>query len=132
MLLYLDLAWSAAASQGRLRNKRDYLEAIVQGAARRIRPKFMTAATMFIGLIPILLADGTGSGVMKRIAAPVIGGLATSVLMELIVYPVLYAMWKTAGHDGNAVAEPQLEMASFFLLRGIARPPYSRISSSYL
>jgi Cu(I)/Ag(I) efflux system membrane protein CusA/SilA len=114
MLLYLDLAWSAAASEGRLRNKRDYVEAIVQGAARRIRPKFMTVATMFIGLIPILLTDGTGSGVMKRIAAPVIGGLATSFLMELIVYPVLYAMWRTAGHDGNSIAEAQLERTSLF------------------
>ena len=64
----------------------------------------MTVATMFIGLAPILLANGTGSGVMKRIAAPVLGGLATSFLMELLVYPVLFAMWKArrSGEDGGA------------------------------
>jgi Cu(I)/Ag(I) efflux system membrane protein CusA/SilA len=112
MLLYLDLAWSAAAGEGRLRNQLDYVEAIVQGAAQRIRPKFMTVAAMFIGLIPILLTDGTGSGVMKRIAAPVIGGLATSFLMELIVYPVLYAIWKTPDRDWNTISEPQLERTS--------------------
>jgi len=94
MLLYLDLAWSAAAREGRLRNDGDSVEAIVQGAARRIRPKFMTVAAMFLGLIPILLSGATGSGIMKRIAAPVVGGLATSFLMELLVYPVLYAIWK--------------------------------------
>jgi Cu(I)/Ag(I) efflux system membrane protein CusA/SilA len=110
MLLYLDLAWSSAASEGRLRNKRDYIEAIVQGAARRIRPKFMTVATMLIGLIPIMLTDGTGSGVMKRIAAPVVGGLATSFLMELIAYPVLYAIWKTPSRHGNSMAEPHIEV----------------------
>jgi Cu(I)/Ag(I) efflux system membrane protein CusA/SilA len=112
MLLYLNLAWSAAASEGRLRSKRDCVETIVQGAARRTRPKFMTVATMFIGLIPILLTDGTGSGVMKRIAAPVVGGLATSLLMELIVYPVLYAIWKKAGRHRNSIAEPQFETPS--------------------
>ena len=110
MLLYLDLAWSSAASEGRLRNKRGYLEAIVQGAARRIRPKFMTVATMLIGLIPIMLTDGTGSGVMKRIAAPVVGGLATSFLMELMVYPVLFAIWKTPSRHGNSMAEPHIEV----------------------
>ncbi len=95
MLLYLNLAWAAATREGRLRRTHDITETIVQGAARRIRPKFMTVATMFVGLVPILLADGTGSGMMKRIAAPVIGGLATSFLMELLVYPVLFAIWKT-------------------------------------
>jgi Cu(I)/Ag(I) efflux system membrane protein CusA/SilA len=100
MLLYLDLAWASAGRDGPV-------EAIVQGAARRIRPKFMTVATMFVGLVPILLADGIGSGMMKRIAAPVIGGLTTSFLMELIVYPVLYAMWKTSDRPGseNRLAE---------------------------
>jgi Cu(I)/Ag(I) efflux system membrane protein CusA/SilA len=112
MLLYLNLAWSSAASEGRLRNQRDYVEAIVQGAARRIRPKFMTVATMFIGLIPILLTDGIGSGIMKRIAAPVVGGLATSFLMELIVYPVLYAIWKKSGRHRNSIAEPRFETTS--------------------
>lgn len=108
MLLYLDLAWTAAVRDNRLRDGPDVTEAIVQGAARRIRPKFMTVATMFIGLAPILLANGTGSGVMKRIAAPVLGGLATSFVMELLVYPVLYAIWKTQGRgedEGAGVAK---------------------------
>jgi Cu(I)/Ag(I) efflux system membrane protein CusA/SilA len=64
------------------------------GAVRRTRPKFMTVAAMFIGLAPILWSTGAGAEVMKRIAAPMVGGLATSFLMELIVYPVLYEAWK--------------------------------------
>ena len=70
------------------------LGAIVQGAARRIRPKFMTVATMFLGLVPILWSTGAGSEVMKRIAAPMIGGLFTSFLMELMVYPAIYLLWR--------------------------------------
>jgi len=69
-------------------------EAIMNGAVRRLRPKFMTVATMALGLIPIMWATGTGSDVMKRIAAPMIGGIFTSFLLELVVYPVIYEMWK--------------------------------------
>ena len=61
---------------------------------RRLRPKFMTVATMFIGLVPIMWATGTGSDVMKRIAAPMIGGIFTSFLLELLVYPAVYEVWK--------------------------------------
>jgi Cu(I)/Ag(I) efflux system membrane protein CusA/SilA len=103
MLLYLDLAWPSAARDGPV-------EAIVQGAARRIRPKFMTVATIFVGLVPILFSDGIGSGMMKRIAAPVIGGLTTSFLMELIVYPVLYAMWKTSDRNRSSISLPKPPM----------------------
>jgi copper/silver efflux system protein len=94
MLLYLDLAYEQARLEGRLRNLAELRQAIVQGAARRIRPKFMTVATMFVGLAPIMWATGTGSDVMKRIAAPVIGGLLTSFLLELVVYPALYEIWR--------------------------------------
>lgn len=95
MVLYLDLAWQKAVLEGRMRTAADLRCAVISGAVRRIRPKFMTVATMFLGLVPILWSTGAGAEVMKRIAAPMVGGLATSFLMELIVYPVLYEQWKS-------------------------------------
>ena len=94
MLLYLDLAYEQAKKEGRLRNLADLQEAIRYGAAERLRPKFMTVATTFLGLIPIMWSIGAGADVMKRIAAPMIGGILTSFLLELLVYPVIYQMWK--------------------------------------
>jgi len=94
MLLYLTLAHRARAESGRLRNAADLEEAIVEGAARRIRPKLMTVITMMVGLTPLLWSTGTGADVMKRIAAPMIGGLGSSFLLELLVYPALFAIWK--------------------------------------
>jgi Cu(I)/Ag(I) efflux system membrane protein CusA/SilA len=94
MLLYLDIAYGQARKDGKLRNLADLREAIMNGAVRRLRPKFMTVATMALGLIPIMWATGTGSDVMKRIAAPMIGGIFTSFLLELVVYPVIYETWK--------------------------------------
>jgi Cu(I)/Ag(I) efflux system membrane protein CusA/SilA len=94
MVLYLDLAWQKRIAEGRMQTHADLREAVLAGAVRRIRPKFMTVATMFLGLVPILWSTGAGAEVMKRIAAPMVGGLATSFLMELIVYPVLYERWK--------------------------------------
>jgi Cu(I)/Ag(I) efflux system membrane protein CusA/SilA len=72
----------------------DLHEAIIHGAVKRIRPKMMTVAAMFMGLIPIMWSLGTGSDVMKRIAAPMIGGILTSFIMELLVYPPIYSIWK--------------------------------------
>ncbi|MDZ7640163.1 MAG: efflux RND transporter permease subunit [Bryobacterales bacterium] len=94
MLLYLDLSYEDAKKKGLLRSAADLREAVVHGAVKRVRPKFMTVATMFIGLLPIMWSTGTGSDVMKRIAAPMIGGVATSFLLELLVYPVIYELWK--------------------------------------
>ena len=94
MLLYLDLAYEEARLQGRLHNLAGLREAIVQGAAKRLRPKFMTFATMFIGLLPILWSNGTGAEVMKRIAAPMVGGIFASFILELLVYPAIYAIWR--------------------------------------
>jgi Cu(I)/Ag(I) efflux system membrane protein CusA/SilA len=94
MLLYLDLAYEKARKEGRLRSLADLQAAIVQGAAKRLRPKFMTMATTCIGFIPIMWATGTGSDVWKRIAAPMVGGILTSFLLELIVYPAIYQIWK--------------------------------------
>ena len=95
MLLYLTLAHRAREASGRLRDAADLEEAIVEGAARRIRPKLMTVLTMILGLAPLLWSQGTGADVMKRIAAPMVGGLVTSFLLELLVYPALFAAWKS-------------------------------------
>ncbi len=94
MLLYLDLAYAKARREGRLRSLPDLQAAILDGAVKRIRPKFMTVACMFLGLVPIMWSTGTGSDVMKRIAAPMIGGTFTSFLLELVVYPAIYEVWK--------------------------------------
>ena len=94
MLLYLTLAHRRRAAEGTLRTRADLDEAIVEGAAQRIRPKLMTVLTTFIGLLPLMLSEGAGADVMKRIAAPMVGGLATSFLLELTVYPALFAIWK--------------------------------------
>jgi Cu(I)/Ag(I) efflux system membrane protein CusA/SilA len=94
MLLYCDLACAQARREGRLDSPGGLRDAIVHGAVKRLRPKLMTVATMFFGLLPIMWASGTGSDVMKRIAAPLIGGILTSFLLELVVYPPLYQMWK--------------------------------------
>ena len=94
MLLYLDLAYAQAKEEGRLHTLPQLHQAIVNGAAKRIRPKFMTAATLLLGLIPIMWSAGAGADVMKRIAAPMVGGIFTSFLMELMVYPAIYEIWK--------------------------------------
>ncbi len=94
MLLYLDLAYQQARKEGRLTSLAELRSAILEGAVKRIRPKFMTVATTFFGLIPIMWSLGTGADVMKRIAAPMIGGIFTSFLLELLVYPVIFEIWK--------------------------------------
>lgn len=90
MLLYLDLAFEKARAKDRLRDLQEVRTAIVEGAAKRIRPKFMTVAAAFVGLLPILWADGAGADVLRRIAAPMIGGLLSSFVLELLVYPTVY------------------------------------------
>ena len=94
MLLYLDLAYEQAKREGRLRSAPELRTAILEGAVQRLRPKFMTVATTFVGLIPILWATGAGADTMKRIAAPMVGGILTSFLLELLLYPVIYEAWK--------------------------------------
>ena len=94
MLLFLDLSYDEAKAQGRLRTLGDLHEAIIHGAVKRVRPKMMTVAAAFMGLMPIMWSVGTGADVMKRVAAPMVGGLATSFLMELLVYPAIYLLWK--------------------------------------
>ena len=94
MLLYLDLAFDQAKKEGRLGSLAGLQEAIMHGAVKRIRPKVMTVAVMFLGLVPIMWSTGAGADVMKRIAAPMIGGIFTSFLLELVVYPAIYEVWK--------------------------------------
>ncbi|MBV8475413.1 MAG: efflux RND transporter permease subunit, partial [Acidobacteria bacterium] len=94
MLLYLDLAYENAKQRRGHLNGDDLYHAIVEGAAKRLRPKFMTFATMTVGLVPIFWSNGAGSEIMKRIAAPMIGGIFTSFVLELLVYPAIYALWK--------------------------------------
>jgi len=94
MLLFLDLAYHEAIQKGRMRTERDLEEAIVHGAVKRVRPKLMTVMAAFMGLLPIMWSTGTGADMMKRVAAPMVGGLATSFLLELLVYPAVYAVWK--------------------------------------
>jgi Cu(I)/Ag(I) efflux system membrane protein CusA/SilA len=108
MLLYLDLATDRAKAEGRLNDRADLRRAVLEGAVHRLRPKFMTVATTFIGLLPILWSVGAGSDVMKRIAAPMVGGILTSFLLKLLVYPAIYEVWKgrslAPGPAGSPVA----------------------------
>ncbi len=94
MLLYLDLAYEERKSKGRMRSIADLKEAIEDGAVKRLRPKVMTVGVMFMGLVPIMWSTGAGSDVMRRIAAPMIGGIFTSFILELLVYPAIYEIWK--------------------------------------
>jgi len=96
MLLYLDLAYKERKEKGLLRHLTDLKEAIVQGAVKRVRPKMMTVGTTFMGLLPIMWSQAheTGADVMKRIAAPMVGGIFTSFIMELLVYPAIFLLWK--------------------------------------
>ncbi len=97
MLLYLDLAYEERRASGKMTTMRELKEAIIEGAVHRLRPKVMTVSVMFLGLAPILWSTGAGSDLMRRIAAPMIGGIFTSFIMELLVYPVLYQIWRRRG-----------------------------------
>ena len=107
MLLFLDLSHDEFKKTGRLRNREDLVEAIVHGAVKRVRPKAMTVLAAMLGLLPIMWSTGTGADLMKRIAAPMVGGLATSFLLELLVYPAIYYLWKK-----KEFAEPRGELAT--------------------
>jgi copper/silver efflux system protein len=107
MLLFLDLAHDEAKQRGLLETTGDLREAIVHGAVKRVRPKAMTVFAAFMGLLPIMWSTGTGADVMKRIAAPMVGGLVTSFALELLVYPAVYFLWKGRGvTHGPPSAQP--------------------------
>ena len=94
MLMYLDFSYQDAVKAGKMKTRSDLEEAVIHGAVKRIRPKMMTVMAAMLGLVPILWSIGTGADVMKRIAAPMIGGLLTSFILELLVYPPIYFFWK--------------------------------------
>jgi Cu(I)/Ag(I) efflux system membrane protein CusA/SilA len=94
MLLYLDLAHEKWKKEGRMNTVHDLQESIMEGAVKRIRPKLMTVAVILAGLVPIMFSHGAGADVMKRIAAPMIGGVITSEILELTIYPAIYLLWK--------------------------------------
>jgi len=94
MLLFLDLSYADAKRKLRLRSKANLVEAVIHGAVKRIRPKMMTVTAAFMGLMPIMWSIGVGSDMMKRVVAPMVGGLATSFVLELLVYPAIYFLWK--------------------------------------
>ncbi len=109
MLLYLDNSYERFKTEGRMRTRADLWQAVYDGAVKRIRPKTMTVAAAFIGLVPLLWATGTGADVMRRLAAPMLGGLFTSFLMELLIYPIIFYVAKGIGLGQKpTVTEPQV------------------------
>jgi len=102
MLLYLDLSYEERLKKGQMNNEYDLTEAIYEGAVHRLRPKLMTVSALIAGLIPIMWSGGAGADVMKRIAAPMIGGIFTSFLLELLIYPVIYFEWRKISHKWKA------------------------------
>jgi Cu(I)/Ag(I) efflux system membrane protein CusA/SilA len=106
MLLFLDLSYNDAIRRGRMRTREDLQEAIIHGAVKRIRPKLMTVCAAMMGLMPIMWSLGTGADMMKRVAAPMVGGLITSFILELLVYPPVYEFWKWNFEMGRGRERP--------------------------
>ncbi len=94
MIVYIDQAYERRRAQGRIRTLADIIDAHAEGTIQRVRPKLMTVGTMLIGLVPLLWATGSGGDVMKRIAAPMVGGLVTSAFLTLEIIPVIYTYWR--------------------------------------
>jgi Cu(I)/Ag(I) efflux system membrane protein CusA/SilA len=94
MLLYLTQAWKKRMDAGESISHETLSAAIHEGAVKRVRPKLMTVAAALVGLLPVMWSTGTGSEVMKRIAAPMVGGIVTSGILELLIYPAIFAVWK--------------------------------------
>ena len=101
MLLYLDLSYNRWYQEGRINALPDIEASVMEGAVKRIRPKIMTVSVILAGLVPIMFSSGTGADVMKRIAAPMIGGVVTSAILELIIYPAIYVIWKERALKGT-------------------------------
>jgi len=94
MLLYLDHAYDRRKREGHMNSLEDLEESVIEGAVQRIRPKMMTVLAILMGLLPIMWSTGTGADMMKRIAAPMVGGVITSFILELLIYPAIYTIWK--------------------------------------
>jgi Cu(I)/Ag(I) efflux system membrane protein CusA/SilA len=116
MLLYLDIAYERWRTEGRMATYADLAAAVDHGAVQRIRPKMMTVSAILFSLVPILWATGIGSDVMRRIAAPMVGGVVTSFLAELLVFPAIYFVWRSLGvergplfpHSAEGAAGPEV------------------------
>jgi Cu(I)/Ag(I) efflux system membrane protein CusA/SilA len=104
MLLYLDIAHKNWTEKGRMLTRGDLKQAVHHGAVKRIRPKVMTVITIIVGLLPVMWSTGAGADVMKRIAAPMVGGSVTSLAMEMLVYPVIFYIWR--GRKLETTLEP--------------------------
>jgi Cu(I)/Ag(I) efflux system membrane protein CusA/SilA len=98
MLLYLDISYHRHEAAGSLNSYQDLENAVMEGAVQRLRPKLMTVMAILMGLLPLMYGTGTGSEAMKRIAAPMVGGVITSFLLELFIYPSIYLLWKRHTH----------------------------------
>jgi Cu(I)/Ag(I) efflux system membrane protein CusA/SilA len=94
MLIYLDHAFNDRKLSGQMRSMKDLYGAVIEGAVERVRPKMMTVTAIMAGLLPILWGTGTGSQVMKRIAAPMVGGLVSSTMLTLVIIPAIYDIWR--------------------------------------
>ena len=94
MLLYLELAYEQWKKEGKLTDLQGLKDAIMHGAVKRIRPKIMTVSVILAGLVPIMFSHGAGADVMKRIAAPMVGGVVTSTILELMIYPAIFMLWR--------------------------------------
>ncbi len=109
MLVYLDEAFARFKAEGRMNSWSDLKQAISEGAVERVRPKLMTVATTLIGLLPVMIGTATGSQVMKRIAAPMVGGLISSTILTLIIIPAIYALWKRFALRGVFAQKDEIE-----------------------
>ncbi|RMD98554.1 MAG: efflux RND transporter permease subunit, partial [Calditrichaeota bacterium] len=109
MLTYLDRAYNQRLLHGRMNSKADLVEAVVEGTALRLRPIVMTMTAIIGGLLPIMWGHGTGSQVMRRIAAPMVGGMATATLLTLLVIPSIYYLWKGWRLPKEAEENPQAQ-----------------------
>ncbi len=111
MLLYLDLAYNKWKEDGRINSEKDLEESIIDGAVKRVRPKMMTVMAILMGLLPIMWSTGAGADVMKRIAAPMVGGIITSFLLELLIYPVIFTIWKWNWEVKSELTEVEMVVA---------------------
>jgi|SRR5579884_1465611 len=109
MILYLDEAFYRRKREGQLATLSDLYAAVMEGAVQRVRPKLMTVSAIIAGLVPILWSTGTGADVMKRIAAPMVGGMVSSTLLELLVLPVIYILWRKSNHMKQLEGKPVIE-----------------------
>jgi len=112
MMLYLDIAWRQHRDEGQIHSRLDLTTAITEGASHRIRPMLMTGLVLFMGLVPIMYSDGSGADIMKRIAAPMLGGVGSALLLVLVVFPAIFSFWRGRGLPTSASLQANLDTKS--------------------